>query len=168
MNYFKILPLLILFVSASAFGVLHKYYISVTQLEYVEEKKSIQIVSRIFIDDFENVLRERYDEGITLDAKKNYRLNDMYIEKYLSDKLQIKINNEQTDLVFIGKEIDIDIIKCYLEIENVESIDSLEVSNKVLFDVFSGQQNMIKLNIYSERKSFILTSQNEKAVLNFN
>ena len=48
----------------------HKYYVSVTQLEYVEDQKSVQIINRVFIDDLERLFRERYDESITL-AEKN-------------------------------------------------------------------------------------------------
>ena len=36
-----------------AFTAMHKYYISVTQVNYIQEKQSLQITSRIFIDDFE-------------------------------------------------------------------------------------------------------------------
>ena len=35
-----------------AFGV-HKYYISLTEVEYVPEKASLQIISRYFIDDLD-------------------------------------------------------------------------------------------------------------------
>jgi len=37
-----------------AFTAVHKYYISVTQINYVKEQESVQIISRLFIDDFEN------------------------------------------------------------------------------------------------------------------
>ncbi|MBC3757324.1 peptidase E [Hyunsoonleella sp. SJ7] len=167
MRYFKLLALTVLFIGVTAFKTLHKYYISVTQVEYVDKKQSVQIITRIFIDDLENVLRERYDADITL-GEGNSQLSDMYIEKYLNNKLNIKINDKDYQLIFIGKEIDIDIVKCYLEIENVKSIDNFEVSNKVLFDLFSDQQNIVKLNINSQKRSFVLTSQNTKAVLNFN
>ena len=57
---------LILMLPLFAFTTMHKYYISVTQINYLQEKQSVQITSRIFIDDFEKLLRERYDENITL------------------------------------------------------------------------------------------------------
>ena len=52
-----------------AFTGMHKYYISVTQVNYIKDKESVQITSRIFIDDFEKVLQERYDENIVLTGK---------------------------------------------------------------------------------------------------
>ena len=38
-----------------AFGT-HEYYISLTKIKYVEEKKSVQITMSYFIDDVEKVL----------------------------------------------------------------------------------------------------------------
>ena len=166
----KLIKLLIvlLVVPLFAFTAVHKYYISVTQINYVQDKQSVQITSRIFIDDFENLLRARYDENITLASGDELKTTDSYIEKYLTEKLEIVINNKKAKLNFIGKEYDVDIVKCYLEIEGITSIESMEIKNKVLFDLFDDQQNIVKTKINSKQKSFILISQNDKAVLNFN
>ncbi len=156
-----VLPLL-------AFTSVHKYYISVTQINYIEDKQSVQIISRIFIDDFENVLRERYDETLILAEKDESKTINIYIERYLKEKLKVKVNNKKVQVNFIGKEYDNDIMRCYLEIENVNSIDALEITNQVLFDLYKEQQNIIKTKIYSEQKSYILIPQKDTALLKFN
>lgn len=163
-KYLIIFSLLPLF----AFTTMHKYYISVTQVNYIQEKQSLQIISRIFIDDFENVLRERYDENLALAEKDELQTIDLYIEKYLNRAISIKINNQKVKVNFIGKEYDGDIMRCYLEVEGIKSIESFEISNKILFDLFEDQQNIIKTKINSKQKSVIQTSQSHNAVLNFN
>lgn len=165
---FTKLYLLLLILPLFAFNSLHKYYISVTQIDYVEDQQSVQIVTRIFLDDFENLLKKRYDDTITLDEGEESAATKMYISRYLSDKLKIKINGEEVKFKFIGKKYDLDVMKCFLEVEGVTSIKSLEVSNKVLFDMFEDQQNIIKTKIYAKQKSFLLTSYKSSAVLNFN
>ncbi len=161
--------LLILFiVPFFAFVAIHKYYISVTQIDYLQNKQSVQITTRIFIDDLEKLLRERYDETITLTGKNEPNTADLYIERYLNEKIKIKINNKETSLSFIGKEYDVDLVKCYLEIEGIKKIESFEISNEVLFDLFSDQQNIIKTKINSQQKSVILFRQNPRALLKFN
>ncbi len=164
LKVFLILVVLPLF----AFTSMHKYYISVTQIDYIEDKQSVQITSRIFIDDFERLLRERYDESITLAEDDEPAIVDFYIERYLSDKIKIKINNEDANFIFIGKEYDADIMRCYLEIEDVKKINTFEITNQVLFDLFEEQQNIVKTKINSKQKSFILIPQNANAVLKFN
>ncbi len=167
MKAFKFV-VLILLLPLLAYTTVHKFYVTVTQIEYIKEKQSLQIISRIFIDDFEALIRQRYDEDITLDASKEETQIDFYIEKYLKEKIQIKINDSIRNLVFIGKEYEDDIIYCYLEIENVTAIKSFEITNQILFDLFEEQQNIVKTKINSKNKSFILISQNDMGVLNFN
>lgn len=145
----------------------HKYYTSVTQIEYVENKQSVQIITRIFIDDFENVLQERYDETLLLDSPEKETAAEMYIKKYLTAKMQISINKQPAKLVYVGKEYDAGVVKCYLEIEHVANIKTLEISNTVLFDLFEEQQNMIKTNINSKQKSFTLSKQHQNVLLEF-
>lgn len=157
--------LFLLFLSASI--PVHKYYVSVTKIEYVKEKKSVQITTRVFIDDFENLLRERYDKSITLASGEDEKQIDHYIKTYIKSKLKISINNKIIDYTFLGKEYDGDVVECYIEIENVAYISAFEITNRVLFDVFEEQKNVIRTHINSKHKSFILIPENDKGMLNF-
>ena len=118
MKAFKFV-LLILLLPLLAYTTAHKFYVTVTQIEFIIEKQTVQIISRIFIDDFEALIRQRYDENITLDTSKEEILIDIYIERYLKEKIKIKINDSIKNIVFIGKEYEDDIVYCYLEIENI-------------------------------------------------
>ena len=166
MNFLKKL-FIVLVIPLCAFTAVHKYYVSVTQIEYVKEKASVQIISRIFIDDFEKLLRERYNPDITLSKDGEPAEVDFYVEKYLGEKIKIKINGKDTDVVFIGKEYEADIMYCYMEIENVKSISSFEITNQVLFDLYGEQQNIVRTEINNKNKSFILIRENDKGLLNF-
>jgi hypothetical protein len=167
MNRFKIILLLSIF-SFFSFTSLHKYYISVTQIEYIQEKQSVQIISRIFIDDLEKAIRHNFGENITLDEDNEDSAINTYIEKYINDNLSISINKEPVQFQFIGKEYDGDIVRCYVEITDIQNISSFEVSNRMLFDVCDSQQNIVKTKINSKQKSLILTNKKDSALLNFN
>jgi len=167
MKSFKLLLFTIL-IPLVAFTSAHKFYVSVTQVEYVKEKQSLQLITRIFIDDLEDLLRQRYDDKITLSPKNSEQTIDTYIVKYLKSKIEININNAPVSFTFIGKEYEDDIVYCYMEVSDVASISSFEITNKILFDVFDEQQNIVRTNINSKNKSFMLTSNNETGVLNFN
>jgi hypothetical protein len=151
-----------------AFTSMHKYYISVTQVNYVEEKESVQIISRLFIDDFENALKANYDENIVLAEKDEAAIIDTYIDKYLKKRLELIINDKAVTFNFIGKEYEGDIVRCYLEVEHVKNIKSFSITNRVLFDLQKDQQNIVKTKINSKNKSVILTSENPNALLKFN
>ncbi len=146
----------------------HEYYVSVTNIEYAKEQQSVQIISQIFIDDFETLIRERYDETITLAEDDEPEIVDEYMKRYLRDKLKITINGTTHSLNYIGKEYKDDITYCYLEIENIKNIKSIHVVNRILFDVLPDQQNIVRLKLLNKNKSFLLISDNDECVLNFN
>lgn len=151
----------VLFTSLSSFVSLHKYYVSVTDVEYANDAKSLEIISRLFIDDFEKTLQERYVDSLKLDGE----ASDIYIKKYFSKKLVIKVNGIEQQLTFIGKEIDDDMVHCYFEIENISEIKSINVSNQLLFDSYKSQQNITHLNIKNKKKSFLLIRDNCSGLL---
>ncbi|AEH00338.1 DUF6702 family protein [Lacinutrix sp. 5H-3-7-4] len=166
MKFLKII-LTITLISSLAFTAMHKYYVSITKIEYVKEKKSVQIITRIFIDDFEKLLRERYDESIVLASNQDETQIDQYIEKYVLSRLKISINGKLASVQFIGKEYDEDVVQCYLEIENITAVKTFEIENKILFDVFSDQKNIVRTYINNKHKSFILIPERIKGMLNF-
>ena len=84
--------LILAIITSIAFVSAHKYYVSITKIEYVSEKQSVQIITRIFIDDLEKLLKERFDNSIVLNSNTNEDQIDNYIEKYLYSRIVILIN----------------------------------------------------------------------------
>ena len=168
MKVLKVLMILLMLPIIVASSDLHDYYVSVTRVEHVKEQQSIQIISQIFIDDFENLIRQRYDETITLNIDDESTMVDYYIERYLREKILIDVNGEATKFDFIGKEYKDDITFCYLEITDIPEVKTFTISNDVLFDLFEDQQNIVRTKINGKNKSFILISGKNKGVLNFN
>lgn len=159
--------LFVLVIPLFSFNILHKYYVSLTEIEYVNEQNSVQIISRIFIDDFESLLRNRYDERLTISVENEDELVDYYTEKYLREKLKITINEQTSHFNFIGKEYEDDIMLIYLEILEVEYISSVEVINRILFESFPDQNNIVRFKINGFNKSVLLFKENDKGLLNF-
>lgn len=159
----------LLFVSAGllSFNV-HKYYLSLTQIKFKEEQKSVQIIINVFMDDIELALNKDYNIDLQLTTKTELKDNNVYFEKYLKDKLQFKINGESKVYNYLGKEYDGDLVFFYLEIENIASITTIEVANNILTFHFPTQQNLIKSKVGEKNKSVLLTKENANSVLNFN
>jgi hypothetical protein len=148
-------------------ATMHKFYVSVTQVEFVKEKQSVQIISRIFIDDLELALQNRYDKNIKLTEEKESENVNKFIEKYFNQKMKISLNGKEAVYKFIGKKYENDILYFYFEIENVKDLKEFQITNQILFDALSDQQNIVKIKAKSEHKNYILTTDNDKALLNF-
>lgn len=168
-NYMSTLKkgLLILLLPLCAFTA-HKFYVSVTHVNYSEKDRALQITSRVFIDDFEAVLEERYDVTAKLATETESEMADGYIEKYVREKFVVRINGKERPFTFLGKEYDADVMICYFEIPDVDlsKLKSLEVQSELLTDLFEEQQNVIHLKIKGKKKSFVLVRENNKGMLN--
>lgn len=160
--------LLILVIPLFAFTIAHKYYVSVTQITYAEKDDALQITSRVFIDDMENLLKERYNVTGNLSTSEEYKLVDEYIEKYVREKFTIEINGKIKPFDFLGKKYDSDVLIFYIEVPkvNFSLIKSIQVENKVLTDLYDDQQNIVHLKIKEIKESFILTKSDAKGMLN--
>lgn len=165
MKHLKFFTLL-LFIPLLAF-TLHKYYVSLCEIEYVEEQKSIQITLGMFIDDFEVTLNKTNDTILNLATKDEVKNIDKYYKSYLNKHFKIIVNNKLQAYNYIGKEYDGDLVRFYLEIMNIEHINSIEVINNCLFEEFEDQENIIKIRANSTNKTFYLNRKNDKGLLKF-
>lgn len=163
----KILVLSFLFlVLLSSFGM-HKFYVSVTQIDYVPSKKRVEITSRIFIDDFNKVLEKKYNKKIYLGSNRQIEGATKLVESYLKEKIRVSINQKAYDLQFLGTEIDNDVLICYLKVSFSEKITTFGIENSVLTEMFREQQNLVHTNINNEKSSFLLTNSETTAFLEF-
>ena len=146
----------------------HKFYVSITKIEYAPQEEAVQIITKIFVDDFQHLLQKRYDVALVLDEKDESKLADGYIEKYLLQKIKIEINGEVAHLNYLGKEYDKDLLLCYIEIEGVKTLNSIYIENKALMDMYDEQQNIIHVKVQGKRRSLILERGNANGMLKFN
>ncbi len=145
----------------------HEFYLSVTEIEYKAEKQSLQIITRVFTDDFENVLRERFNDDIRLvEDNEDGPVKEM-IEKYLSQKLALKAGSKNLDLNYLGKEYESDQVVLYIEAENVKPFKQIEVTNTILTDLFDDQKNVVHVTVNGKTKSLLLHKSADKEQLSF-
>lgn len=163
----KILFSVVLFVLLTSFGALHKFYVSVTQIDFNEKKSRVEISTRIFIDDLEKALEKKHNQKFNLATKIEAKNAKELTEKYLLQKLSIKINGQEQSLVFLGSEYEDDVLICYLKIDNSKKITTFEVFNNVLTETYTEQQNIVHTNINNTKRSFLLTQIDKIASIKY-
>lgn len=163
MKLLKYLPILLL-VPLFAF-TMHKYYLSLCEIEYIEDQQSVQIILGIFIDDLEVVLNNEHQKKLNIGTKNEDKNSDTYYKDYLNSHFKVIVNNELNTYQFIGKKYDDDIIRFYLEIQDIKELQSLEVINTCLINKFEDQQNIIKIQVNKLHKTFYLDKNNLNCLL---
>ncbi len=158
--------ILLLLIPIFAFSA-HKYYISLTKIDYIKEKKTVQVTMRFFIDDIEKTLQNRYNIQLELATKQENKRANFFLDKYIGQKFKITIDEQEKTLNYLGKEYENDVVYFYLELQNIDKIEKIEVQNNMLFEEFEEQENYVKLNINNKKKTFILIKANDKEMLKF-
>lgn len=149
-----------------AFSV-HKFYLSVTEIEYNPENKSLQIISRVFVDDMEKLLQERYNSELFLTKEKEHPDADAFLDKYITQRVKIAVNGEQEKLHYLGKKYDKDQLILFIEVENVPEIKNISVENKILTGLFPDQKNVVHVEFKGKTKSLLLTRDHDIDMLKF-
>jgi len=161
--------LLILLLPLVAFTAVHKFYVSVTNISYSEKEDALQMTSRVFIDDLDEVLKERYEIDAKLSTENESNLADSYLEKYLRTKFEVAVNGENKPYTIVGRKYDNDVCIFYLEIAAIDlpNVNSIQIQNELLTDLFDEQQNVVHFKIKDRKKSFVLIKSDTKGMLKF-
>lgn len=156
--------LFIAIVSCFAFTT-HKFYTAIYQINFVPKKKMVQITTRIFIDDLNDALENRFHKKTFL-ASDNEKPEDVdFLKKYLSEKFILKINGQQKPMLFLSKEVEDNILICYLKCVDVSKITTLSVQNTIITEIHDEQQNIIQANFNDKKSSLLLDSETYKGML---
>lgn len=158
--------LLFLIVSLSSFEF-HKFYVAVFQVQFVPEKKRIQITSRIFIDDLNKTLEKKYHKkttiGIGIDSPEEIQL----LKNYFSENLILKVNGQSKKLNYLYSEIEEDVLVSYITITEVSKIQSLNIQNTLLMDWNTEQQNIMHFTANDTKKSLNFTESTKTQMLKY-
>ena len=145
----------------------HDFYLSVTEVNYKKEKQSLQITTRVFIDDFEEVLKKRYSKDIRLTYKEDLKTYKSSIEKYMTQKLELSADGKILKIKFLGSKFDADQLILFSEVVNVSNFKSVQVKNSILTDLYDAQKNIVHVNDGNEIKSLLLLKEKDSDTVDF-
>lgn len=145
---------LFLLIGLSSFNV-HKFYVSIYQVDFVPEKKRVEITARIFIDDLNVALGQEFKAKIHLGEKAESIQDVEYLKRYLLKHLKISIDDKEKNIQFLSKEVENNVLIIYLKVTDVKKIGSFKIYNNSLLELNSDQQNIIQTNFFNKKKNYL-------------
>ena len=152
----SLLLILFLFVGLSSFGV-HKFYVSIYQVDFVPEKKRIEITARIFMDDLNIALEREFKIKTQVGEKAETQEDLVFLQKYLKKHLRISADGKEQNVQFLSTEIDNNVVIVYLKINEIKKFSSIKIVNSALLEIYSDQQNIMQTNFYNNKRNYIFT-----------
>jgi hypothetical protein len=150
----KILVLLLVVFSAFSFKEVHPFHVTLLQFKYDNAEQTYQVSCKMFINDFENILKKNHQAKVDFykecnddNAKRLFRL-------YLDKNLWIGTADKTLNYSILGAEREDDALWIYLETEAAPSPKDLKVKSTILYDLFEDEINIVQLEQNKQKKSF--------------
>ena len=148
----------------SAFA--HPVYISYTNMDIDARKENIVLSIRIFTDDLETVLHNKYGIDGWIGTAKEHPDCRRLIGEYISERFTITANrNEKLSMTTDSMSIQEDALWIYMKAQASQTIHYVEIENRVLTDFFYSQTNLIIISTGQKEKPYKLDRKKYKIEL---
>ena len=148
--------------------IAHPVHVSVTEIEFDEKERELEVVIRIFWDDLERAIRdERKEPDLNLLERTGSTTTDQLISAYLQPRFRVALNGKQQQVKYLGHEVDGEAIVAYIQILNVKRFSAIEVGNTVLTELYEDQSNLVHVTVGENVKSLRLMRDNPTGKLIF-
>jgi len=128
----------------------HPMYFSVTNMDVDAQKGVIVLSIRIFTDDLETILHNKYNVDGWIGTPNEHRDSRRLLMEYLNERFSITVNHVDkmalvTDSLVVDDEESV--MWFYLKGVAQQPIRKIEVDNRLLTDFFSSQNNMLIISV---------------------
>ena len=161
---FKFSFLLLIFIMLTA-ASFHRFYTAIFQINYVAEKKMVQITTRIFLDDFNDALKNKYHKTTFLGTDKETQDDIILMKQYVSEKFKLTVNGKFETMNYLSNEKEDNVLICYFKINDIAKLKSLKIENSILTEVHPEQQNIIQFNNNGSKSSLLMSGETTKGML---
>ncbi len=153
----KIIYFLLLLQSPNLAFASHEFYVSICDIEHNATSNTLEITLKVFTDDFEKAIFLTSNQNLHLGASKEHADADILIEAYLQENLHIRVNqNTKSSFRYLGKEVEVNEMWCYLEVDNVTELKSIDIQNFLLTAAFPKQNNIVNIRANNRLESFLM------------
>lgn len=135
----------------------HPLHVSVTEIEFDEKDKALEIMMRVFIDDTELTMSNRYKQpNLDILNLKGDLTVDRMMTDYLKDHFKISLDGKVQSLKYLGHEKDGDVFILYIEVPQVKKWKTIQVMNDIFMETHEDQSNLVHVTVRDQVKSMRL------------
>ena len=133
----------------------HKFHTSFTEASYNAEAGTLEVTLRTFPDDLESAVRRRPAAGKTSappaarDRKKEF---EERVAAYVAETFRVRTaGGDPVKISWVGMDAGVDSAWLYFEVQLPAGTDTFGLSNRLLFDLFDDQINLVTLKTKDRR-----------------
>ena len=145
----------------------HPIFVSVTEIEQNVKDQTLEISCKIFTDDLERALRKNNRQKI--DLLDTLLKTSMYgvVNNYIQAHLKIFVDGKPAKMNFLGFEQQEEGISGYFQVDKINSIKEISVTDNILYECQSQQINLLHVTVNGKRQSTKLNNPDDHALFKF-
>ena len=148
--------------------IMHPIYVSMTNMDIDAQKGDIELSIRIFTDDLETVLHNKYNVHGWIGSESEHQDSRRLLTEYVNDRFRVVVNNDiRIELATDSITIVGDMLWFNMTGSAKQTIKQIEIYNLLLLDFFSNQKNLMIIGTGANQreKGFNLDRKNYKIEL---
>lgn len=145
----------------------HPFHVTVIEINHNATDKTLEISCKLFTDDFEKVLAQNYKSKVDLTNPPNKAAMDSLVKKYIFSHIALKGNGKPLNFSYVGFEVEKEATYGYFEVDNIPSVNKVDIVNSLLYDLFDDEVNIVHVIVNGNRKSTKLNYPDKEATISF-
>jgi hypothetical protein len=147
--------------------MLHPLHVSVTEVEYDEKDKALEIMMRVFVDDLELTMRNKLNQPeLDITEPKGMTLDQMVLP-YITEHFKLSLDNKLQKIHYLGHEKEGEAFIFFIEVKNIKKWKSIQVMNDIIMEIHEDQSNLVHVTVKGKVRSLRLTKNKSQDVLTF-
>ena len=141
----------------------HPFFVSVTEIEYVQKDKLLGISCKLFSDDLESTLEKFSGKNVDI-LKGDKATNQKLISAYFDKHFRLSADGKNLTARVIGFENEAEATFIYLEAPVANLPGKLIVNTDLLYEMNPGQINMLHYIVNGHRQSHKMSPPQKEVV----
>ncbi|HWQ34804.1 MAG TPA: DUF6702 family protein [Blastocatellia bacterium] len=133
---------------------LHRFHVSNSQLEYNQSAQSVEIIVRVFADDFQTAISRHAGREVRLDRLEDWKdkTKTALIVAYLNDNFVLKTKaGRPVRLTWVGMEGMADMFWIYVEGRMPGGLVGAQLKNRLHCELFDDQVNVVTVKFQGKQ-----------------
>lgn len=145
----------------------HVFYVSIARVKWNVNDARLDVSVRIFTDDLEVAIVAEGGPRLRLWTDQAHADRDRHVSDYLASRLAFRVNGADRPLTYAGMEDALDATACLVQITDVDRVETIEVENRILIDMFDTQANVMRFEVGGEKKFVNLSKKTVTGTVRF-
>jgi hypothetical protein len=152
---------LVLAVVILFYSWLHPVHVSLLNVDLDPETGKIEIVFKLFSDDFERIILHKYDVDLDITRQIDPGEKADAIHKYINESFELIINGTKIEnWEYTGSQINEEAIWLYYKNLWPGKIQMVSITDGIMMDLYEDQTNLVIVTWFDKQNGYRLDNKN--------